>query len=72
VLALMAGMIFMVKAGTLSGSLYIPAVACFATALVMAVLPPPVGILLFGCVVALSFGIPGVLYYRQKLRGRRS
>ena len=68
VLALVGGMIFLVKAGTLSGALYIPAVACFLTALIMACVPVPVGILLFGCVIAASFGVPGLVYYRQRLR----
>jgi serine/threonine-protein kinase len=71
VLALIAGMIFLVKAGTLSGSLYIPAVACFAIALIMCVIPTPVGILLFGMVVAASFGVPGLYYYRQRQRSLR-
>ncbi len=39
VLGLISGMVFLIKAGTLSGSFYIQAVALFLTALLMAALP---------------------------------
>lgn len=71
VLALIAGIIFFTKAGMLSGSLYIPAFACFITALIMACVPPPVGILIFGFVISASFGVPGWTYYRQRQRALR-
>jgi serine/threonine-protein kinase len=68
VLALMAGMVFTVKAGLLSGEFYFHAAALYATALVMAVLMPwsvPAGPLLFGVVIAVCFFQPGWKYYRR-------
>lgn len=67
VLAVLAGMVFLVKAGMLSGSFYISAAASFATAVAMA-LAPHYGLFLFGLVSAASFFFPGLKYYRQ--RGR--
>jgi serine/threonine-protein kinase len=70
VLAVMAGMVFLVKAGTLSGTFYLYAAATFLTAFVMAALPwfglPPVGLFLFGAVAAAGFFFPGLKYYRQR------
>jgi serine/threonine-protein kinase len=67
VLALLAGMVFLFKAGTLSGQFYIWVGAYFATAVAMAVFPQ-VGHLIFGAVSALSFFLPGLKYYRQRKR----
>jgi serine/threonine-protein kinase len=67
VLAVLAGMVFLVKAGTLSGSFYLSAVASFATAVAMARWPE-YGLFLFGLVSAACFFIPGLKYYRQRLR----
>ena len=69
VLAVLGGMVFLVKAGMLSGSFYLAAGACFATAGVMT-LPSisPYGIFLFGVVSALCFFLPGLKYYRQQNR----
>jgi len=67
VLAVMAGMAFLVKAATLSGSFYIYAVASFITALLMAYYPPT-GLFLFGIVSAAGFFIPGLKYYLQSGR----
>jgi serine/threonine-protein kinase len=69
-LAVIAGMTFVVKAGMLSGEFYIPAAALFATAVPMA-LWPQYGILLFGLVTALSFFIPGLRYHLQRQRSLR-
>jgi eukaryotic-like serine/threonine-protein kinase len=69
VLALTSGMIFLVKAGTLTGQFYFQAAALFATALVMAALERfqiNLGITLFGIVSAACFFVPGWQYYRQK------
>jgi eukaryotic-like serine/threonine-protein kinase len=66
VLAVLAGMVFTIKAGMLSGWFYLAAAACFATAVPMALLSPPWSPLLFGLVTALSFFIPGLKYYRQR------
>jgi serine/threonine-protein kinase len=71
VLALTSGMIFLVKAGTLTGQFYFQAGALFATAIVMAVLERlriPIGITLFGLVSAGCFFVPGLKYYRQRSR----
>jgi serine/threonine-protein kinase len=67
VLAILGGMVFLVKAGVLSGWFYLPAAASFVTAALMAVFPG-VALFLFGLVSAAGFFIPGVKYYRQ--RGR--
>lgn len=70
VLAVVAGMVFFFKAGTLSGQFYISAFAYFVTAVLMAVIPI-VGHLLFGVVSAVSFLVPGIKYYRQRKRAER-
>src|SRR5262249_36371287 len=70
-LAVIAGMTFVVKAGMLSGWFYVWAAAEFFIALPMA-LYPDYGILLFGAVTAVSFFIPGLHYYRQRLRSRQA
>jgi serine/threonine-protein kinase len=70
VLALVAGMMFLSKAGTISGTLYLAAGACFVTALIMPLVPLPLSILLFGFVVAGCFFVPGLWYYRQRVNRR--
>jgi len=65
VLAVLGGMVFLVKAGMLSGSFYLSAAACFATAVLMALFPS-IGLFLFGFVSAACFFIPGLKYYRQR------
>jgi serine/threonine-protein kinase len=67
VLAVFAGMNFLVKAGTLSGYFYIAAIACFLCAVPMALFPS-IGLFLFGAVSAACFFLPGLKYYRQRLR----
>jgi serine/threonine-protein kinase len=71
-LAVIAGMGFVVKGGVLSGSFYVAAAVMFLTALLMA-LPPvrPVGVLLFGLTTAACFFFPGLKYYRQRARADR-
>ncbi len=67
VLALVAAMVFLVKAGILSGEFYIQAVVLFATSILMACIPDyAVG--LFGMVSGACFFIPGLKFYRQKKR----
>jgi serine/threonine-protein kinase len=64
-------MVFLVKAGMLSGKFYIQATALFATAVIMAWMEPhdiQWGIALFGVVSAASFFFPGLKYYRQRAR----
>mgnify|MGYP001022804832 CR=1 FL=1 len=58
-------MVFLFKAGVLSGIFYIAAFLMFGTALAMAWFPE-VGVLLFGISVAASFFVPGLKYYRQR------
>jgi serine/threonine protein kinase len=70
VLAILAGMVFLVKAGMLSGSFYLAAAASFATAAFMA-LVPSLGLFAFGLVSAACFFIPGFKYYRQRQRSPR-
>ncbi|HZU39011.1 MAG TPA: serine/threonine-protein kinase [Gemmataceae bacterium] len=67
VLGILAGMVFLVKAGVLSGTFYLAAAACFVTAVVMA-LWPAYGLFVFGAVSALGFFLPGLKYYRQRIR----
>lgn len=69
VLALASGMVFIVKAGMLTGQFYFQAAALFATALAMAMMERqgiPGSITLFGVVSAACFFIPGLKYYRQR------
>jgi predicted Ser/Thr protein kinase len=68
VLAIAAGMVFLVKAGTLSGGFYLAAGASFLIAVPMAIAGPPWSPVMFGVVSALSFFIPGLKYYRQRKR----
>ena len=69
VLGLVGGMVFVVKAGTLSGQFYFQAAALFATVLGMAALQRlhiPLALTLFGVVSAGCFFLPGLKYYRQR------
>jgi serine/threonine-protein kinase len=67
VLGLVTGMVFLAKAGILSGEFYVPAAALFATAGLMAVFPHYAHFI-FGVVSACCFFFPGLKYYRQRLR----
>ncbi len=73
VLPLIGAMVFVIKAGILSGTFYFQAAANFAVAIVMAWLPesglPDIGLTLYGLVAAASFFIPGLKYHRQQRRG---
>jgi serine/threonine-protein kinase len=66
-LAVVAGMVFLVKAGMLSGSFYISALVLYLTAVPMSIWPD-YGPLMFGLVSGLCFFIPGLKYHRQRLR----
>jgi eukaryotic-like serine/threonine-protein kinase len=70
-LAVIAGIVFTVKAGMLSGSFYISAALLFLTAVPMALFPE-YGPLLFGMVTAVCFFVPGLKYHRQRLRSLRA
>ena len=69
VLPLIAGNVFLAKAGILSGKFYVQAGALYATAFVMAIMSqlpiPDFGLILMGTVMAISFFAPGLKYYRQ-------
>ena len=75
VLGAIAGMVFLVKAGMLSGSFYIQSAMMFATSLIMAAVEhsdlPDFSISLFGVISALTFFTPGLKYYRQQKKSRR-
>ena len=69
VLAITSGMVFLVKAGMLTGQFYFQAAALFATAIAHGRAPAianPLGITLFGVVSAGCFFFPGLKYYRQR------
>ena len=69
VLPLIAGNVFLAKAGILSGKFYIQALSLYATSFIMAIVSrldvPDFGLTLLGCVLAASFFAPGLKYYRQ-------
>lgn len=67
VLGLVTGMVFLAKAGILSGEFYVPAVALFLTTALMAYFPKYAHFI-FGVVSACCFFFPGLKYYRQRLR----
>jgi serine/threonine-protein kinase len=69
-LAVAAGMVFVFKAGILSGRFYVTAAALFAAAVAMAVFPE-VAQLLLGAATAAAFLIPGIKYYRVRRRANR-
>jgi len=72
VIALVSGMVFLVKASLLNGRFYFQAAALFLTGAVMAIIPrttlPDVSISVYGVVSGLSFFVPGMKYYRQRKR----
>jgi len=74
-LGVITGMVFLAKAGILSGRFYIEAAMLFCTALVMAALAsadiPDFSVTIFGIVSALTFFLPGLKYYRQQQRAKR-
>ncbi|WDI44169.1 serine/threonine protein kinase [Bremerella sp. P1] len=69
-LAIISGMIFLIKGGILTGWFYFQAMALFACSVPMA-LYPNAAHLIFGVVASASFFIPGLQYYRQRLRVQR-
>jgi serine/threonine-protein kinase len=64
-LGVIAAMVFVVKAGVLSGAFYVQALCLFIASIPMAIFPH-VAHLIFGCVAAPAFFIPGLKYYRQR------
>lgn len=76
VLALIAGSVFLVKAGILSGRFYVQAAALYSTAFIMAAMQRypagNYGVAVFGSVLAICFFVPGWKYWRQRLQGTLS
>jgi serine/threonine protein kinase len=70
VLPVIAGMVFLVMAGTLSGWFYIAAAVSIVAVVPMALVGSPWAPLLFGAVSGLGFFVPGLKYYRQRLRAQ--
>jgi serine/threonine-protein kinase len=70
VLGLVAGMVFFVKAGMLSGAFYVQSAALFATAFLMVMMPKYAHVI-FGAVAAACFFFPGWKYWRQRLDSER-
>jgi len=68
VLSIAAGMVFLVKAGTLAGWFYVAAGLCFLAAIPMTLVGPTWSPLIFGAISAIGFFVPGLKYYRQRLR----
>jgi serine/threonine-protein kinase len=68
IVAIIVGMMFVVKAGVLSGSFYLQATAMFVTALAMAQTPDYAHFVL-GVVAWACFFFPGLKYYRQRRAG---
>jgi serine/threonine-protein kinase len=68
VVAVIVGMMFVIKAGVLSGSFYLQAAAMFAAALLMALMPNYSHFIL-GIVASACFFLPGLKYYRQRQAG---
>ena len=70
ILGVISGMVFLAKAGILTGRFYFQAVIGFATGAAMAWLQtldtPNFGITLFGLTAGASFFLPGLKYYRQR------
>jgi len=69
ILPMIGSMVFVVKAGVLSGQFYVQAFALLLTSFAMA-LYPNVAHLLFGVVSGLCFFVPGLKYFRQRYRSR--
>lgn len=70
VLGALAGVMYLVKAGMLSGSFYVHSGVMFSMALVMAAIQqsnlPNFSIALYGVVCSATFFFPGLKYYRQQ------
>ncbi|MEQ1830326.1 MAG: serine/threonine-protein kinase, partial [Pirellula sp.] len=65
-IAIIAGMVFLIKAGILSGVFYVQALCLFATSALMLAIPDFAHII-FGIVASTCFFVPGLKYYRQSL-----
>ena len=71
VLPIIAGSVFVVKAGVLSGEFYVHAAVLYLTSIPMAWLQHAgwdYSLVLFGIVAAATFLVPGWKFYRQRIR----
>ncbi len=66
-LGVITAMIFIIKAGMLSGAFYVQAAMLLAASVMMAIYPLEAH-MIFAIVSSLSFFVPGVKYYRQRRR----
>jgi serine/threonine-protein kinase len=64
-LAIGAGMVFLVKAGSLSGTFYVQSAALFLAAFAMAALPR-ISLSIYGLVTGICFFVPGLKHYRLR------
>lgn len=71
ILGLVNGLVFLAKAGILSGAFYVQALLLFMTAGAMALVPEYAHVI-FGAVSAGCFFFPGLKYYRQRVRTLQS
>nr|WP_148080712.1 serine/threonine-protein kinase [Roseimaritima ulvae] len=67
ILGVIASMVFLVKAGMFSGAFYIQFAVMVLTAVAMA-FAPAYAHLIFGVAAAICFFMPGLKYYRQRVR----
>lgn len=76
VLGCIAGIVFLVKAGMLSGQFYIHSAVLFFTSVVMAAMDrggeASYSVSLFGIVSGLTFFLPGLKYYRLQKKSQRA
>lgn len=70
-LPIIGSMVFLIKAGILSGQFYIQAVLMILTSILMAMMPN-IAHSLFGVVAAGCFFVPGLKYFRQRHRSLTS
>jgi serine/threonine-protein kinase len=70
-LAVIAGVVFTVKAGMLSGEFYVAAAAMFLSVVPIALFPAW-GPMIFGVASGLGFFVPGLKYHLQRRRGLRA
>lgn len=70
VMCMVAAMVFLIKAGCLSGTFYIQTGALFVTAFLMGMFPN-YALAIFGVVSSACFFFPGVKYHKLRLKNER-
>jgi eukaryotic-like serine/threonine-protein kinase len=70
VLAILAAMVFLCKAGILSGMFYLAVASLFTAAGLMAYVPEE-AMLIYGVILAACYFVPGWIFYRRRRAGRR-